>query len=94
MKKKPKSKYFKPNEKQLKILKEGWAKFELISDKFHKDLWDIEKWMIKETGIEGLEFLHDTMCMGWLGIGTFPPDMELQHADDLRGNDGDTENLE
>ena len=74
---------FKPTKKQLKIIKEAWATFKLDYDEFHKLISATEEWMQKETGIKGLKFIHDSSCIGWYGIGTSPPDMELQHAEDL-----------
>ena len=76
-------KKFKPTKMQLEIMKEGWALFENDYDEFLRRIRSTEKCMQKETGIESLEFVHDTMCTGWVGIGTFPPDMELQPQEEL-----------
>ena len=72
-----------PTKKQLKIIKEGWKQFQKDYDTFMGLVFATEKWMRKETGIKGLEFIHDSMCMGWIGVGTFPPDMKLLHGEDL-----------
>ncbi len=73
----------KPNKKQLKIIKEGWKQFRKDYDTFMGLVFATEKWMRKETGIDSLEFIHDSMCMGWIGVGTYPPDMKLLHGEYL-----------
>ena len=83
----------KPTKKQLKIIKEAWATFELDYDEFHRLVRATEEWMRKETGIKELEFIHDSSCMGWIGVGTFPPDMKLLHAEDLSMFQNGTEGI-
>lgn len=67
----------KPTKKQKAIIINYIKKFHKLNNDFYNKLHDLEGRMSVETGIEGLEFIHDTMCMGWLGVGMFPPEMEL-----------------
>ena len=67
----------KPQKKQKKIIIECIKQFHVVNNDYHDKIFKIEKDMRKKTGIEELEFVHDPMCMGWLGVGTFPPEMEL-----------------
>jgi hypothetical protein len=67
----------KPTKKQREIIGKYIKEFCALNNVYYNTISDIEKKMREETKIEGLEFIHDTMCMGWIGVGTFPPDMEI-----------------
>jgi hypothetical protein len=67
----------KPTKKQKQIIGRYIKEFLALNDIYYASISDMEKRMKEETGIETLEFIHDTMCMGWIGVGTFPPDMEI-----------------
>jgi len=75
-------KKFKPTKNQLRILKEGWKKLGKDQDEFNASIWATEKWMIKESGIKGLEFFHSEFD-GYCGIGTEDRKMELLQREEL-----------
>ncbi len=72
-----------PTKEQLKIIKEGWKRFRFIQDNAFEQMGRIEKNMSKETGIKGLQLLHDEMCMGWYGIGNVSRTMPLLQREEL-----------
>ena len=66
-----------PTKKQLEILKLYWKMFKAEESLFWGKIGEVEKAMSKKAGIKGLEFYHDTMCSGWVGIGQYDRNMRL-----------------
>ncbi len=73
----------KPTPQQLAVMKKSWKLFKEIQDTYHKNIFNLEKKMSKETGIKDLEFIHDSMCMGWAGIGNGARTMKLYQIESL-----------
>ena len=73
----------KPTASQLETFKKGWTLFQGINDKYYGSISDLEKWLTKETGIEDIEFIHDSSCMGWSGIGNGTRTIALLQKEDL-----------
>ncbi len=72
-----------PTKKQLDILKKGWKLFQEITDAYYKNVYNIEHDLSKNTGIKDIEFIHDSMCMGWAGIGNVSRTMALLQREEL-----------
>jgi hypothetical protein len=73
----------KPNKVQMKILREGWKRFQRDFDYFWGEISITEKWMSRKTGIEGIEFFKDDMCGDWCGVGNADRTMALIHREEL-----------
>lgn len=54
--------------KLLKKLRLYWQRLLVLENKHHKSVYQLEKKMEKETGIEGIEFFYND---GYVGIGNF-----------------------
>jgi len=73
----------RPTKKQLAVMKASWNLFKEIQDAYYNNIFNLEKKMSKETGIKDLEFIHDSMCMGWAGIGNGERTMKLYQREEL-----------
>ncbi len=73
----------KPTKQQLAVMKKSWKLFIEIQDTYHKNIFNLEKKMSRATGIKDLEFIHDSMCMGWAGIGNVARTMKLLQQGEL-----------
>ncbi len=73
----------KPNIKQLGIIKLYWKMFQAENVIFWAKIGELEKGMSKKTGIKDLEFIHDSMWMGWAGIGNTSRTMPLYQREEL-----------
>lgn len=61
--------------KLLKTLKKHWKMYREISECYHTNLFYLEKWMEKDTGIKGIEFFRNDgyICgIGDFGLWTMP----------------------
>jgi len=72
-----------PTKQQLGIMKHYWRIFQDTTDTYWRELSTIEKRMSQKTGIKDLEFIHDSMCMGWVGIGNGERTMRLLQREEL-----------
>jgi len=66
----------KKTDELIKKLKPIWQEQEKLTDEYHTKLYELEKKMEKETGIEGIEFFwgaYEGIC----GIGTANRKLEL-----------------
>ena len=76
-----KKKYKKVTKKQLAVLKEGWAMWQRELNGCYKYLTEIEAWMSKTSGIEGVEFF---MCDNeYVGIGNVSRSIKLIQREKL-----------
>ena len=73
----------KPTKKQLGIMKLYWSMFKAEEDVFFTRMQELERRMSQETGIKDLEFIHDSMCCGWSGIGNGSKTMRLYQQEEL-----------
>ncbi len=65
-------------------MKEAWKQFMSDYDVLWRLLTSTEKWMEKETGIKGIEFIKDNMfCGDWIGIGNVDRTMRLYQREEL-----------
>jgi hypothetical protein len=60
-----------------------WDMFKAEESLFWAKIGQLEKEMSKKTGIEDLEFYHDEMCLGWVGIGNVSRTMKLFQRNNL-----------
>ena len=72
-----------PTKKQINIIKLYWKMFVATESAFYGQIGELERGMSKKTGIENLEFYHDEMCSGWVGIGQYGRDMKLIFREEL-----------
>jgi len=78
-----KKKYkIKKTQKLIKQLQPYWQQMDKLTDIYHKKLYNLEKRMEIETGIEGIEFYWGDNSTP-VGIGNINRDMELIHDQEL-----------
>jgi hypothetical protein len=74
-------KKIKISKSNLKKLKIGWLMFEIINDKYWKDIRKLEKNLEEGTNIKGIEFFFcDNDCVG---ISNIDRTMDLIHREEL-----------
>lgn len=73
----------KPTKKQLVVFKEAWKRFKIIESQFYDSVTRLEKQLEKEAGIKDIEFIHDSMCGGWYGIGNADRTMPFLEREEL-----------
>lgn len=81
-----KNKIIKPTKKQLEIMKLYWRMFQAETAIYWGRIGDLEREMSKRTGIKDMEFIHDSMCIGWCGVGNYDRTMRLIHGEELEEN--------
>lgn len=75
---------FKISLQLLRKMKRYWEEFEVAENEFYERIGRIEEKMAKDTGIEDIGFIHDSMCMGWIGIGNGSRTMPLIQREELK----------
>ena len=78
-----KKKYLvKPTEKQLNLMKLYWAMLGCEETRFYAKVYELEKKMCEDTGINDLEFFMSEDGY-FCGIGMFERTMDLIHSPEL-----------
>jgi hypothetical protein len=82
MENKMKKKYpIKPTEKQLNLMKLYWAMLGCEETRFYAKIYELEKKMREDTGINDLEFFQSEW--GFVGIGNMEKTMKLYQQEEL-----------
>ena len=71
----------KPPEKQLNLMKLYWAMLGCEKTRFFAKVYELEKKMCEDTGIDDLEFFQ--VDNDFVGIGNLDRTMNLIHANEL-----------
>lgn len=78
-----KKKYkIKKTKSLIKKLNPFWEKLQELEGNFHQKVWDLEKEMMKTTGIKDIEFFWSDLGE-YAGIGNLERTMGLIHREEL-----------